>query len=418
MKFRPIAISLSPNTEIDDLFLAFKSLLNLVVWKKGKYSFLLETWFRKYFNTEKVFLFNSGRSALFSVLKGMNLGKGDEVIVQGFTCTAVPDPILWCGAKPIFVDIDASLNIDNEKLEKSITKKTKAIIVQHTFGIPADIKKIKEITQKYNIILIEDCAHSLGAKIQGQKLGSFGDFAIFSFGRDKVVSSVFGGALLLNLNKANKNKISIAEKKIISDYNKLEYPSNHWILQQLLHPILFSLILPIYNLELGKVLLWIFQKLKILGKPVLREELSGRRPRVFPAKLPDVLARIALNQLSKLDKFNSRRRAIAAKYFLKLKENSKIKLPEESEGAIYLRFNILVDRRDEILKRFSAERILLGVWYSNVIDPKGVDYAKIGYTRGSLPISEKTAGLSLNLPTYPTLSDREVEKIISILEKI
>src|SRR3989338_1760951 len=167
MKFRPIAISLSPNTEIDDLFLAFKSLLNLVVWKKGKYSFLLETWFRKYFYTEKVFLFNSGRSALFSVLKGMNLGKGDEVIVQGFTCTAVPDPILWCGAKPIFVDIDASLNIDNEKLEKSITKKTKAIIVQHTFGIPADIKKIKEITQKYNIILIEDCAHSLGAKIQG-----------------------------------------------------------------------------------------------------------------------------------------------------------------------------------------------------------------------------------------------------------
>ena len=191
MSLRPIAISLSPNTQRDDLILALKSIVNINSYQRGPYQNKVSGWFKKYFQVKNVFLFNMGRSALFFLLKNINIGSGDEVIIQAFTCVAVTDPILWTGAKPVYIDVDKSLNIDPVLLEKSISKKTKAIIVQHTFGISAQIILIKKIAQKYNIFLIEDCAHSLGATYNGKKIGTFGDAALFSFGRDKVISSVF-----------------------------------------------------------------------------------------------------------------------------------------------------------------------------------------------------------------------------------
>ena len=132
------------------------------------------------------------------MIKSFDITYGDEVIVQAFTCLAVPEVVIWCGAKPVYLDIDESLNLDIRLLEKSISSKTRIIIVQHTFGIPAKIDMIKKIAQKHNIILIEDCAHSLGAKYNSQKIGTFGDAAFFSFGRDKVISSVFGGLAFIN----------------------------------------------------------------------------------------------------------------------------------------------------------------------------------------------------------------------------
>ena len=120
------------------------------------------------------------------------IGEGDEVLVQAFTCVAVPNSVLWAQATPVYADIDATLNIDPIDVEKKITNRTKAIIVQHTFGIPADMDALVALAKKHNILLIEDCAHSLGATYKGKKVGTFGDAAFFSFGRDKVVSSVFG----------------------------------------------------------------------------------------------------------------------------------------------------------------------------------------------------------------------------------
>src|SRR5581483_4013141 len=112
---------------------------------------------------------------------------------QAFTCVAVPNSVLWTGAKAIYADIDETGNLDPKDLEKKITKKTKAVIIQHTFGIAANMDAIQKVLKGKKIILIEDCAHALGASYKGKKLGTFGEFAFFSFGRDKVISSVFGG---------------------------------------------------------------------------------------------------------------------------------------------------------------------------------------------------------------------------------
>ena len=233
---KAISISLSPNTESDDVALAFSLLFKPWDWKRGGSARRLEKSFRNYFGFKNSFSFNSGRSSMIAIFDAMKIGDGDEVIVQGYTCNAAINPILYVGAKPVFADIDDNLNISPKEVEKKITSKTKAVVVQHTFGYPADIDEIKNICKKHNLYLIEDCAHSLGAKYKGEFCGSFGDASFFSFGRDKVISSVYGGMAVLNNDSLTEGVSKFSDN--------LRYPSNLWVIQQLLHPVLMNVFCP------------------------------------------------------------------------------------------------------------------------------------------------------------------------------
>ncbi|OQX00669.1 hypothetical protein BWK69_00990, partial [Candidatus Parcubacteria bacterium A4] len=197
---KPISISLSPNTERDDVWLAFKLLFG---WWSAKNDGLmvekLEEEFRKELGVKYAIAFNSGRSSLMAILNSLEIEKGSEILLQAFTCNAVPNPVLWSGLKPIFVDCDEkTFNINPDNLKRKITPQSKAVIVQHTFGLPADLDEISKICKENNLILIEDCAHSLGAIYKGKKVGMFGKASFFSFSRDKVISSVYGGMVATN----------------------------------------------------------------------------------------------------------------------------------------------------------------------------------------------------------------------------
>lgn len=413
----PIAISLSPNTEVDDVRTALKVIVAPWKWKKSSGLNKVNEWFCRYFNVKQAYFFNSGRSALYAILKTLDISNGDEVIMQAFTCVAVSGPILWVGAKAVYADIDDSLNIDPTLLEKDITPKTKAVIVQHTFGIPARIDKIKEITQKHNLVLIEDCAHSLGAVYHGQKVGSFGDAAFFSFGRDKIVSSVYGGAVIVNQKslRQSSEQTKINRMKIKDFQKRLLHPSYFWIFQQLLHPLAFAIILPLYNFFIGKLILYILLKLNLLSKPIYKEEYSGKRPGNFPQKYPPALEELLLNQLNKLEYLNAKRKKTASYYFDKLKNCKTVKLPLINEGAVYLRFNILMNGSQDILHKGKVKKIILGNWYRYIIDPKGVDYVKIGYEKGSCPKAEGIAASSVNLPTYIRLNNYNLNIIVDFI---
>src|SRR4030043_1069325 len=161
----PISISLSPNTERDDVRLALKTIFRPWLWKRGKAILELEEEFKKYLGVKYAFSFNSGRSSLMAILKVLNLEKGSEVLLQAFTCNAAVNPIIWTGLKPVFVDVnEKTFNMDAEDLRKKITLRRdsgqapRVVMVQHTFGLSADMDEILEICQKNNLILIEDCA--------------------------------------------------------------------------------------------------------------------------------------------------------------------------------------------------------------------------------------------------------------------
>lgn len=421
---KPITCALSPNTEPDDVRLAWNVLWKPSLWQEGNAVTQAQDWFKKYFNVDTAVSFNSGRSALLALLDAFGIGNGDEVLLQSFTCVAVPNSVRWAGATPIYVDIDDSLNIDPKEIEKKITKKTKAIIVQHTFGISADMDAIRALSKKHHFILIEDCAHTLGATYKGTKIGTMGDGAFFSFGRDKVVSSVWGGMAVIS------GKWKVQSVKLKTFQEKLPIPVKFWIFQQLLHPIAFSLILASYNIFIGKIMLWKLQKLHLLSYPVYSEEKRGERPLNFPAKFPNALAILLNQQLIKLDQYNKNRREISSIYIEKLHSTSfwqsraKPRVRPESildktrmtlhDDAIFIRYPLFVENPDEVRRKAKKLGMLLGNWYHNVIDPTGVDFKTIGYTPGSCPKSEYAAKHIVNLPTRISKSD--AERVINALE--
>ncbi len=412
---KPITISLSPNTESDDVWLALKILFSPQIWKEGSAIEDVEQWFCRYFSVDSAVSFNSGRSALLVILKAFGIGEGDEVLVQAFTCVAVPNSVLWVGARPIYVDIDDTFNMDPKEVEKKITKKTRAMIVQHTFGIPAQIDQLVQLAKKYHLILIEDCAHALGTTYKGKKVGTLGDAAFFSFGRDKVVSSIFGGMAIIN------DKWKMENGKLKQYQKSLPYPSYFWIFQQLFHPIAFSIILASYNwapllrrfinhrkmetVTVGKVLLFLLQKLHLLSFPVYPEEKKGKRPNDFPAKFPHALAMLLVNQLKKLERYNENRKQVADYYRDQMSQKSDFKFTPEVGGAIYLRFPFLFSKSPQLIKKVRQQGIYLGNWYHNSIDPTGVDFDAIGYQPDTCPKAKQAAQYIVNLPTRISLHD-------------
>lgn len=319
---KPILIGISPNTQSDDVWLAFKLVFAPGRWQTGLALARLKAAIGKYYPGRQVYLVNAGRTALYLGLTSLKLKPGDEVIHLDFTCDVVHEAIRLAGGIPCPV---------KDLTQPKITPRTRALICQHTFGIPDDLDKLKAICRKYHLILIEDCAHSLGANYQGKPVGSFGDMAVLSFGRDKVISSVFGGALL------SKKAIVLPE---------LDYPSRGWILKQLFHPLLMFVAVPTY-FWLGKYLIYLSRKLNLITLPL----------KALPAKLlPNALAELALHQWQKLDKLNRHRQSLARFYSQSLNQ------PFNKQG-IYLRYPLTVSNPKKILALAKKKQLLLGNWY-------------------------------------------------------
>ena len=323
---KPILIGISPNTESDDVWLALKLWFQPWRWRVGHDLDRLTAAIKKYFPGRQCYLVNSGRTALYLGIKSLNLQPGDEVLHLEFTCAVVPEAIRRAGAVPVAV---------KDWHRPKITVKTKALIVQHTFGLPDNLTKIAALCRRHHLVLIEDCAHSLGARYRGRPIGSFGDLAVLSFGRDKVISSVFGGALLA------KKRLSLPS---------LAFPGRGWIAKQLFHPVLMSLAVPTY-FWLGKYLIFLARKLNLITLPL--ESLPAQA-------LPNALAILSLNQWDKLDRLNRHRRRLARFYAQKLQQ------PFDEQG-IYLRYPLAVTRPPAVLAAAKTKGLLLGNWYDNRI---------------------------------------------------
>jgi len=408
---KPISISLSPNTEQDDIWLAFKLIFQPWRWKKGPELDQIEQEFEGYLGTKNAYAFNSGRSAFLAILHALELKEGDEILLQAFTCNAVPNPVMWSGLRPVYVDCNEDdYNIDTEDLERKITQKSKAVVVQHTFGLPAAMDKVVELCQRRNLILIEDCAHALGAEFQGQKVGTFGKVAFFSFSRDKVISCVYGGMVATDDDEL--------AAKVREFQNKVGNPSFFWIWQQLLHPVGMNWgILPLYGI-FGKYALVAAQQLHILSKAVHWKEKRGKQPGYFPKRLPNALAALALQQLKKVDRFNEYRRDVAGAYYESLKQSSFQLLPEFQERKnIFLRFPIKHLKAHKIIKKAWARNLLLGDWYTSPVAPDDTQLDKMEYKTGSCPTAEKLSRITLNLPTHINISKKNAETIIGFLNE-
>ena len=417
---KPIFVFISPNAQIDDVWLAFKLLLQPWKWIDGNASAKLITELKKYLGVKHAFVFSSGRASLYGVLKALDVKENDEVLVQAFTCTAVINPILWLGAKPIYVDIDKNgYNMSPEDLLRKINPgKSKVIIIQHTFGLAANLDEILEIAKNNDLLTIEDATHALGAEYKNKKIGTFGDAAIFSFGRFKIISAVFGGAV-------TTDNSEMADK--LEEFNeKLNYPPRFWIFQQIFHPILLAFAKPFYNIfSLGKLKVIIAKKLNLLSPVIYQEEKLGHQPPFLISRLPNVLALLGLNQFKKLDVFNNHRIGLADIYKKEFNNFAEVKLPVSLPKTkdVYLNFPIQLEYGKSILELIVSGGKKQGIYLENwparesIIGPDGVDLEKMRYQKGSCPNAENIVLRSVILPTSPNTREKDVLRVCNFIKK-
>lgn len=393
------------------MFLFIINPFNFSKLKNWKYVKLVEEKLLKYLdlNNSKIISFYNARSALFHALNILELKKGDEVIIQAYTCVSVINSVIQTWAKIIYCDIDETLNIDINDLNSKINPNTKVIIAQHTFWNPAGIYEIKKICKEKNIVLIEDCAHSLGAEFEYRKVWSFADLSIFSFWRDKVISTVNAWFLIIN-NEKYFPKIEEIKKSLI-DLNTKEVLKNiFYIFSSFKAKIFYDFF------GLWKMIIFISRKLKLIPE-VLETSEKNIQSKDFFYKYPNALAYIWFKEIDKIDIYNEKRVKIAKLYEDNLQENRFPKTLKNSKN-IYLRFVYFSKKRDEVKEYFKQNNILLWDWYDKVIAPKWVNFEKTNYIEKSCPNAEKYAQMTLNLPNHPWLKEKDFLKVFNILQNI
>ncbi len=388
--------------------LLFKHLTSPKTLQKGEWAQKLTEKLSQLFNTQ-VFVLNSGRSAIYLGLKALGIGQGDEVLIQAYTCNAVANPILWAGATPVYVDIHLdSLNIDLDDLEKKITPRSKAVIVQHTFGNPGPIKEILKLAEKHGLKVIEDCAHCLGAKVDGRLLGTFGDLAILSFGREKVISGLTGGALLVN-NATLVDAVGELVKllKMLPAANILKEINNYFAWRLIFRRI--------YPKDWGASFIHYLHQFDFINVVTSQKELDGQNPGWYPTLLPNVFAHIVFDELDSIDSYNQKRAEVTARYFEKAK-GSDLKLLPAHDG-VYLRIVAFHKQSKRIIEEGKKAKLAFGNWYDSVIYPESVHLSKFGYQSGSCPNAEKAAQETLNLPSYFGITNAEIDRAVEFVTK-
>ena len=336
---------------------AIKRVLKSKLWASGAgigKVLEFEKKFRKYINSKNCIAVNSGTAALNLALTMYDI-KNKEVILPSLTFVSTANAVIMNGGKPIFVDVDPyTLNIDTEKIENSISEKTKVVLPVHFGGLSCDLDKINSLSKKYNLKIIEDAAHATGASYKNKKIGSHSMAVCFSFHPIKNLAMPTGG--LISINDKNYKKIG----ELLS--------ARRWC-----------------GITDRKNTLY---DVKEIGNNYYMNELS---------------AAIGLVQLKKLDKLNSIRKKIAKRYYQEIKLSTKMQYDKNCSYHLYW---ILVKNRNEFIKKLSRYKIETGTHY------KPVHTFSLYKSKTKLKITENVGKSIVTIPCHPNLKESDIDKII------
>lgn len=320
---------------------------------------------------------SNATSALQLSLKALRIGLGDEVIIPDMTFVATASSVLLTGATPVLVDVEKDdMNISVDSIQKSITKKTKAIIPVHFAGKVCKIHEIMKIAKKNNLVVIEDCAHAIGANSRGRHVGTFGDAGCFSFYPTKNITTLEGGMI-------------ITDSKIIFDYVKAA--RNHGITKS------------------------------------LKQRFSGDKPWDYDVTEPgynyrmdEIRASLGISQLKRLFQLNTKRKKAYKYYNSKLNEIEGITVPQYSDQGDHV-FHLYIIKileryglsRDALFEKLQQKGIRTSVHYKPL--HKFTVFKKRAKIYDKLENSKQLYSQILSLPFYPTISRKEQDFIVKCI---
>jgi dTDP-4-amino-4,6-dideoxygalactose transaminase len=415
-----ISTDFAPNETLSDAWLSLKLLFQPWRWKYGKELHeVKQKLLNNFLITNyaclparqglRIFFFLTGRAALNTILRSLQLPKDSEVIVQAFTCEAVILPILANKLKPVYVDIEKlSFSMNPIDLEKKITDKAKVLILQHSFGMtPVHRDRILSLVKKHQLLLIEDIAHGYSMKkSQESKVKSQKSVLLMSFGRSKALSSVFGGAVVFPPTFAK----ATVGKQFNNEVKKMTLPTNWFIFRLLLYKPLSVLIKSTYDIYIGKMLHKLINWLNLLIPEISKKEKRGDYDQILDKAYPNALAILLNHQLDRFEQTQQIRAQACAFYS---HQPASPAGRQTVTNFSLLRFPLLVNNRDLITKQVAKNNVFLGRWYDQVVAPKSLNLKKTDYKLGSCPVAEEVCQKIINLPT--NISLKEVKEIVKIL---
>lgn len=342
----------------------------------------------------------TGRMAFFSLMQEFGVAPGDEVLLLGFTCAAMPDAVSRMGATPVFADLDAAtFGSGAEGIRKKITKKTKVVVAQHSFGIPCKIDEIAELCADRSIRLIEDCAITLSSTYRKKTVGNFGDASIFSTDHSKPLNTMMGGFFYTNdkgiyrgmeSRYANAGELSLQHQKNL--LSRFLHERKNYLPRQYPRTVLCE--------KMGRL-----AGRAMPGKKPLDYITDACPPRhrndyPYPAKMPGFLCRLGLFELERWEKETKRRKLILKRYIEACGRSGKILVPgvyhEKEFGIVPLRFAFTSNECQKLRSGMSRYLDVDWIWFNEPII--GCQPSAFGYQQGSCPVSEKTCRGILNLP--------------------
>ncbi len=348
----------------------------------GPYVTKLEEMLCKYTGAKYAVAVSNGTAALHCACLAAGIGPGDEVITTPITFAASANCAVYCGAKPVFADIDLeTYNIDPQSIRKHITSRTKAVVAVDFTGQPVKIDEIREICREFNLIFIEDAAHSIGSKYNGDMIGSLADITTFSFHPVKTITGGEGGAVLSN-RKDLHDKILLAHTHGITHDEALMAEDHE--------------------------------------EPWYYEQISMG----FNYRLTDIQSALICSQLKKIDRFIQRRKEIVQKYNEAFQDMPEVIVQKEIPQAdtcrhlyiLQLDFEKMTCTRLQFFKAMSAENIICQIHYIPVY--WFPFYQKMGLKKGLCPTAEKVYNNIVSIPLYPKMSDQDVDDVITAVRKV
>lgn len=342
----------------------------------------------------------------------MDVGPGDEVVLQAFTCLAVPLPILAIGARPVYADIDShTRNLDLSKLPSVLSPRTKAIVVQHTFGVPADMDAVLDLARERHLFVIEDCCHTVSSRFNGREVGTFGEAAFYSWEWGKPVVLGLGGTAVVNTPELERrvgaiyqggHELPAAEvfrvrlQRIV--HSRLVTPTTYWFFRDAFH-----------RLSRARVAAGTFEPGEVAGRLV---DFDRRMPRRFQASLD--------RKLSRRDD-DRRFRAWAASEYAAGLAAIGLRPPsfEPAREVAWVRYPIHVRDKARVLARARQQRIEVGDWFSTPVDPLDEpQWETVGYRKGSCPTAEVVARRVVTLPIYRRVTARHIARAVRFLAEM
>jgi UDP-4-amino-4,6-dideoxy-N-acetyl-beta-L-altrosamine transaminase len=340
-----------------------------------------ETRVAEYVGAKYAVAVSNGTAALHMACFAAGIDKGDEIITTPMTFAASANCALYCGGVPVFADINNhTYNIEPMDIEKKITERTRAIIPVDFAGQSVDMDEIKNIADKYNLIIIEDAAHALGSTYKGNKVGTEADLTEFSFHPVKPVTTGEGGVVTTNSENFYKKMLLFRTHGITRDFELLNRDGGDWYYEQ-----------------------------HFLG---------------YNYRVTDLQCALGISQMLKIDAFIRRRRQIVNMYNNAFKELDAVSTPFEADYSnsgwhiyvIRLNLELLNGTRRNVFDALRAENIGVNVHYIPVyFHPY---YKSLGYEKGLCPNAEKLYDEIITLPLFPAMTNEDVKDVIEAVNKV